>query len=1258
MTLAEFLDLPEHRKEYLVRFDLIRRFDDVAVSLYISSGGFISSSTDPDPNRPYPGRLKQPHKWSMTIPDPRITGGNVGSVRSPFIILNDDGALDDWLSEYSWNGGQMTLRGVEKGKSHASGIILGATRVSGQPTMDGKGTITVQTQDLRARLGRSCQQSKFEGFGTALRLGGQATNSAATCQNPLAGNISDTTIAYMTEFRIRQWESNGTGDRFVMGKEGSWFFWTNSSKALRFRYYEPDGTGWVDWEYSGVVVDSIVWRHITLRLPAGFDPDTDNPVLLLDGDTVAHSATNTGAGGFVCDNGLQLGGSITSFDRNGWDIDEVRWMAGEKDIELVSCDAFNPVYANDDMLSLYWRFDEGFGTNAFPEAADGSLMDSWPASRPEGYDIRDKRQRMPPSEQRRDQMGFLFDGTDDIVTVTSHADFDFDDGNGITFDLCFCIRDLPSTRAENAALIFKSQAWYLRILSASDKLELGIWDGVSAYVTALFDRVFKCGHCYHIVVEYDETDAILRMPPESEDPIQTVSAVSASLQRLDGMICSPRLWKNTGISLSDPNGRASRFVETANHANGTDLVAEWRFQDTTGTNVVDALGTHDGTFSGGAAVPQKSMRFALGANVEWVGTGTGGEELAGREKPQCWGQVPMFPVVLVDGVDDAANVELARNYGIYAYHHREVDGIRALYDGGKRLQDDGNVTDLWGTTVASGSFKTAHELGLLKVGDVPTGELLAWVRGDNAEGTEFLQTPSDIAVELARSQGGIGNRIGAGVADLLTADRPVKAHFFTKENAPIVAAAMDFLMAGQRAFWYSNRFNILDMAAIPDEPWTADYTITDDDIAEDGVKWLGSNPVSWKETVRFGRYGATIPEDETVSLDAKERMVIENEWRYVRKCNASILDRELDADEHVVDTALSNEWDAVNELNRLWTFFSVPRKRIFVTLMPGRPKSMWFSAIAGEIVNVTTDRFQIQGDDFLISKITEDASTDVMTLELWGSVIIPTEPEVLGLPPNEALPDWDLGHWFEVDDPDAEVTYGTGDNIATLVNRGNLGNATQSTESRRPDFKESIFGVHGGILFDTLSARMFLDPASNHSFNCDLHTGIYINAYKRFPANVNHLWYDSSDSSETRGVTVATTGLVRAEYNNDGFKDLAEGYSLSDADSEELIVSVVLRARDSGVRRAACFVAHKGNNWVLTDYTLATPNTIPFQTVVLSDNLGYNQALSAKFYLAARISMTSDGAAVDNDDVFGYWDAAHIPPAIQHMVDNLISKYK
>lgn len=356
----------------------------------------------------------------------------------------------------------------------------------------------------------------------------------------------------------------------------------------------------------------------------------------------------------------------------------------------------------------------------------------------------------------------------------------------------------------------------------------------------------------------------------------------------------------------------------------------------------------------------------------YAGTGgiEGGDDLAGKPKPLCYGQVFNIEPVLVDAVNL-----------VYQIHDGSISAVDAVRDSGVVLTSGGNVADITAAVVSAGQYKTQISGGYIKLGSTPAGRITADVHGDSTGG--YISTAGAIAQRLVKTRLGArslsSSQIDAGAFNLLDAALPAATGIYLTEQT-YASEAIDALINPNAAYWTFTRRGLLTAGAI-DEPGTEDLILTEDDIDDPGIRIAAVMPPAWRISVGYAPVGVVQKEDELAAATTdddrafvgQEHRFVVNEDRAVRTINEFSLERQF-------LTRLSLKSDAEDLLERLVRIFGQRRRVYRVPLL----RAM-FRGYLGDTVKLSYPRYGLNdGVKLLVVGVSEDAETGGTVLELWG----------------------------------------------------------------------------------------------------------------------------------------------------------------------------------------------------------------------------------------------------------------------------------
>lgn len=357
----------------------------------------------------------------------------------------------------------------------------------------------------------------------------------------------------------------------------------------------------------------------------------------------------------------------------------------------------------------------------------------------------------------------------------------------------------------------------------------------------------------------------------------------------------------------------------------------------------------------------------------YAGTGEleGGADLATKPKPLCYGVVNNIEPVLVDAVNL-----------IYQIHDGSINAVISVRDSGVTLSYGGDVTNIQTATVSAGFFKTDLSKGYIKLGSTPAGRITADAQGENGY-TGYVSKVGDIVKRIVQTRLGSASLndtdIDGGSLNRLSLAIPGPVGIYINDRVS-ASTVIDELITQIGAYWTFTRQGQL-VADIVDEPATETYTITPDDIEENGIRVANTIAPAWRISVGYAPAFTVQNADELAGgTTAIDRAFVSEEYRYVSMQDDVVRAQNTQAVELVFKTKLALKADAQALLSRLIRIYSKKRRVIQVPVYRAL-----FRLYIGSTVKLVYDRFGLTaGSNLLVVGISEDAETGLTTLDLWG----------------------------------------------------------------------------------------------------------------------------------------------------------------------------------------------------------------------------------------------------------------------------------
>lgn len=354
------------------------------------------------------------------------------------------------------------------------------------------------------------------------------------------------------------------------------------------------------------------------------------------------------------------------------------------------------------------------------------------------------------------------------------------------------------------------------------------------------------------------------------------------------------------------------------------------------------------------------------------GTGglEGGDDILGKPKPMCFGEVFNIEPVLIDSADQ-----------IYQIHSGSIQGVIAVRDAGVELTFEEDVADILTAVVPAGHYTTQLSGGFIKLGSTPQGRITCDVQGANDNG--YSDTAAGIIEEIltmrlsfrgfdsSEIDGGslnelesaVSGKMGVWVPDLVTASEVIAS-----------------LLLPVGAYSYFTRDGLFKVGILS-APSAGTATYDDLSIDNEGVKVEAVITPAWKISVGYAPLGITQGSDELLEgTDDEARAFLTQPYRVVSFEDSYIRSQYEQAGERLFIARLTEKADAEALLSRLAEVYCTPRKLYRATI--------WDALFRTFLTDDTTLRYPRHrldnGKDLKTVSLGEDTETGATNLTLWG----------------------------------------------------------------------------------------------------------------------------------------------------------------------------------------------------------------------------------------------------------------------------------
>ena len=373
---------------------------------------------------------------------------------------------------------------------------------------------------------------------------------------------------------------------------------------------------------------------------------------------------------------------------------------------------------------------------------------------------------------------------------------------------------------------------------------------------------------------------------------------------------------------------------------------------------------------------------------ENVYQGTGGvegnEDLAGKRKPLCFGQIEnVRPALLIPGE------------GLFQVHDGAVNAITGVYDRGYPLTATGanyaTPALLRAATIAEGHFATCTAFGMFRLGSLAFGEVTADVRGDTRAPDGYIVKTSDLARRLVGTYTDVKDDEDLDVSSFndLSILQPAPIGYFveTGQEASVAQVVQD-LMEGIGGWSGFTRLNKLQLGVFREPTGSAVRDYDSIDILEISRERLPGNlyPPPWRQRVAWRRNWTIItnPAEALANRDPSRRSWLGRQFNLAvtdpARGDEIYADHLLAQDPAPVESYFVNEADAKAEADRLLDLYTQG-----FGLYRIKVKDHAFIVDIGQVIRVNYPRWNLAGGRLLrIVAVREQLDTREIELRAFG----------------------------------------------------------------------------------------------------------------------------------------------------------------------------------------------------------------------------------------------------------------------------------
>lgn len=434
---------------------------------------------------------------------------------------------------------------------------------------------------------------------------------------------------------------------------------------------------------------------------------------------------------------------------------------------------------------------------------------------------------------------------------------------------------------------------------------------------------------------------------------------------------------------------------------------------------------------------QEQLAVAMQSTLyDGSGGNEGGESLAGKPKPLCFGQCYNISPILVDS-----------GSLVYQFHDGQVDQVLAVYDKGAQLTPplsltsdtvsftsstktiaaaagspfecvlDGMTVTISGSASNNGDFTvvshTASTLvvseavtdesasvtivhksgtngftkdlanGLITLTNSPSGEITMDVRGAAPGGT-YVSSVADIARKVVTVWGPLADPADLNTASftaLNTANSAAVGLYLATPDT--ILDALDKLVNSIGAFYGFNRAGLFDVGRLEAPAGTPVASFGPAEVLSNGLDVVSTPLPYWRCKLQHKPVYTVQSKSDLagiVSSDPARFDFVTNEYRTAVAEDASVKTGHLLAQELEATSLLAESTAADTEAARLLAMLKEPRRIFEVTV-----KTQPFNIELNDVVQLLDARMGLDsGVSFRVVGIKEDAGFSEVTMQLWG----------------------------------------------------------------------------------------------------------------------------------------------------------------------------------------------------------------------------------------------------------------------------------
>lgn len=956
-----------------------------------SDVGFTTGASDTPAHTHFPARLVVP---SVTA---SLVGSDTSGSERPGLpglrnfappevstikILNTDtdpdsgaGPLDDYADRDLWSfaGRECKLEVGAEDQAYPSGFytVLGLEgTVAGEPVWDAEGNLIFTMDPPLERFGQPYQRRLYGGWGAALVFDGSTTYiDYGNEWNPGATDCC-------FEWRL-SWPDKANTRRIQQkratlggGTDAGFSFWITTSKQLRFGASDGTNSGTINMG-SASAYDDEVKRMFSVNFDAGNQIQAF--VTEVSGDTwttTSLGTIDTSSWGPIfnsLDNicGAAASGASPSFDG---ELDEFRVWRKIKSSAEINDDARESMTGSEPFLAACFKCDDRAGSTAWQEVTVPGLQSLEYSSGTHKISFGNVL-NADASQDFSFGWWFKTEGVSGVDLVFGNRSADAATNAG--YHLCL------SDSSGDVSGIFRIDDGTTRKSATSTSDDYG--DGVWHFLGGRCDRTADTIECIMLRSRWAQLEI------SATTDITGIGSLSNANSLVVGRSAggsAPFAGRTGhGFFLTEAVTDA-QFLNLARYLWDLDTItvpgnvisAEstassfWNQDEGSMTSVADSWGSRTGTVTGASWKTQDATingTVAYATTYEGDGTIDGLSDessIQGIPKPEVWGRVQGFPLILVDQNDDGASVVDP----IYQWADPDEGASKAVeqvYSGGLILAE-GVFNDYTVDLTNNAVTLTAPQDEQL------TANLKGYVDGSS----DLIETTADIATQLFTNIG--ESSLNAASFTQLNTDYGFQVGLGLVAEERNTEEIFDALF--RPSVWGTKNYSGEIVVGVFDnlDGVTADFALTTKNIVRNGVVPLLTFPPASRVDIGFRRIWHPLT-SFLGGVQAPEQIRQSKDYSWTGANVRDIENQHLDARPVRVTSLIHRKRDAKIEAQRLAGILNRPLMILQVQLARDL-----FKAEIGDVASLTYPRFGFSsGKNFMVIGYSYPKSPSLL---LWG----------------------------------------------------------------------------------------------------------------------------------------------------------------------------------------------------------------------------------------------------------------------------------